>query len=244
MAAGRRSQRTAWGYGLFGAVLVNLLLLAGLAFERPQAQWRDHDDTTPVTLHLTPDRFAPPRIAPAAASARPAASVRPAPAPRSAIAPAAPTTAAAPAPSQTAGAGQGPPSSSEGTDGRVASALRGLVGCSQSGLLNLTPEERAACEQTRTRQADAAKGHVDPLPLQKRVYYDAVQQAYAATHDPRTPAPVTAGDQTWYSTAHGPGVGCKLGGKGAPPNSLKLGPCFISPPQGVLTEELAVKKPY
>ena len=165
------------------------------------------------------------------------------PAPRVVAAPTAPTTAP-PAPSQTAGAGQGPPSASEGTDGRVANALRGLVGCSQTGLLSLTPEERSACDQARTRQADAAKGKVDPLPLQKRVYYDAVQQAYAATHDPRTPVPVKAGDQTWYSTAHGPSVGCKLGGKGAPTNSLKLGPCFIAPPQGVLTEESAVQKPY
>jgi hypothetical protein len=243
LAGGRRSQRTAWASGLAGALLVNLLLLAGLAFERPQAAWRDRDDTTPVTLRLAPDRFAqPPRVTP---QARPVRSQAPAPA-QPASRPVTAPTAAPLVPAQAASAGQGPPSASEGTaaDGRVAKALRGLVGCSQAGLLNLTPEERAACDQARTRQADAAKGKVDPLPLQKRVYYDAVQQAYAATHDPRTPVPVKAGDQTWYSTAHGPGVGCKLGGKGAPPNSLKLGPCFISPPQGVLTEESAVQKPY
>jgi hypothetical protein len=247
LAAGRRSQRTAWASGLAGALLVNLLLLAGLAFERPQTQWRDHDDTLSVTLRLAPERLAPPppRAMPQARQARPLASVSAQPAPRPAVAPTAAPANAAPASRQPAGAGQGPPSSGEGAaDGRVASALRGLVGCSQAGLLNLTPEERAACDQTRTRQADAAKGKVDPLPLQKRVYYDAVQQAYADMHDPRTPVPVKAGDQTWYSKAHGPGVGCKLGGKGAPPNSLKLGPCFISPPQGVLTEESAVQKPY
>jgi hypothetical protein len=245
LAAGRRSQRTAWASGLAGALLVNLLLLAGLAFERPQAQWRGDDDTTAVTLHLAPDRFAPPPRA--LATARPARSQASAPsqaAPRPVVAAPAQTAALPATPSPAAAPGQGAASSSEGADGRVAHALRGLVGCSQASLLNLTPDERAACDQARTRQADAAKGKVDPLPLQKRVYYDAVQQAYADMHDPRTPVPVTAGDQTWYSKAHGPGVGCKLGGKGAPPNSLKLGPCFISPPQGVLTEESGVPKPY
>jgi hypothetical protein len=72
-------------------------------------------------------------------------------------------------------------------------------------------------------------------------YYAAVADAYRTLHDGR---PIYNARGEEVLPGHPPAIGCKLGGKGAPPNSLKIGPCFISPPQGVLTEESATPKPY
>jgi hypothetical protein len=156
---------------------------------------------------------------------------------------AAPSSAQASTPTSTQAVGQSGVGGS-GADGRVVAALRGMVGCSQDRLLHLSDAEREACDRRRDHQAAVgASMPVDSVPMEKRVYFDAVKQAYDAVRDPRTPVPTGVGGQGWRMGGHPPGLGCKFGGRN-PPNSLKLGPCFISPPQGVLTEESAVQRPY
>jgi len=75
--------------------------------------------------------------------------------------------------------------------------------------------------------------HVDPIPAEKRAYYDAIAAAYAQ----QTHGPPLAG--------HLPGISCALtlAKTKPPPNSLALGPCFIVPPQGFLTEESGIAPP-
>ena len=87
------------------------------------------------------------------------------------------------------------------------------------------------------------------MPEYKRKYYDQVVEAYAS-HSAPTPV-ATASSQTqsgerWLAPkgAHQPVLGCALSfGAGAPkkpsgpPHALRLGPCFLAPPQGLFTEE-------
>jgi hypothetical protein len=109
--------------------------------------------------------------------------------------------------------------------------------------VQLSDGEREACDRASHRQEQVgAKLPLDPIPLQKRAYYDAIAEAYREVHDTRTPASEDVGGSVWRSGGHPPGAGCSS--RKPPPNSLHIGPCFISPPQGLFTEESAVQKPY
>ena len=132
----------------------------------------------------------------------------------------------------------------------------GAGDCAPEDLALLTDAERQHCRN----QIDAESGRrmargaderlakrlaalssaprVDVIPGEKRAYYDAVAAAYAQ----QSHGPPMAGLQ--------PGVGCSIKFSGLtiikskpPPNSLHLGPCFIAPPQGFLTEESGVAPP-
>lgn len=121
----------------------------------------------------------------------------------------------------------------------VRAVLRGSLGCSNAQFNHLTNGEKQRCAQRALAQAknapDLTLANVDPL---KRAYFDAVAAAYAQ----QTRGPPMAG--------RSPGIGCsikfsglKIVGSKAPPNTLSLGPCFISPPQGFLTEESGISPP-
>ena len=146
----------------------------------------------------------------------------------------------------------------------MQAALRGLLGCAHEGALDLTAGEKARCA-ARLGVALRYPPPVDPVPTEKRAYYDAVAKAYADKHAPPGNAP------SWFvgrpSAAAGvfadrggltiPFAACALkfsaprGWKTyheLPPHALKLaklGPlkCFVPPPSGRGFEESSVQDP-
>ena len=186
-----------------------------------------------------------PQLRPAAPARAIQARPTPAPAPHAPVAPPAPPSTASasiPAAGAKAGVAQGAggagsgrsPANYPGDEERdgVRTFLRATVGCSHEEYLHLNAAERANCDRRVGKDARAvANLNLDALPSEKRAYYDAVRDAYAATHDPRTPVDTTAGGSTWTGQGgHGIGFGCKYG------------KCGITPPQGVGTEEADVPK--
>ncbi len=211
------------------AVCAHLAVLTGLGWRIPLFGAPPRVENAPaveVELIRPLSRSAAPKRSASLPRTRPQT-----PPPGQAIGPVAPTQEAANLPSAS-----------------TASGGEGAADCEPEDLPLLTDAERQHC---RT-QIDAEKGrrmartadarlaqrlaalstapHVDNIPAEKRAYYDAV----AAAYDQQAHGPPMAG--------HLPGIGCSTGK--APPNSLKLGPCFISPPQGFLTEESGIPKPY
>jgi len=174
----------------------------------------------------------PPVLAPSrstkVASASPLASPRPVtgpPTPSSPEVPAPPEPAAGPGAAGLAAPGPSAP----GLPSGVASALRGsVVGCANAAALGLSDTERAGC-----RDRLAAGAALAPLrsgiPTDKRAYYDTIVATEAAYRS-------DAGG------AHGPGVFCYPGGHGARPlpHAIKIGPCYIEPPQGMLSVDVDV----
>jgi hypothetical protein len=134
-----------------------------------------------------------------------------------------PPSAAPPGPSA-------PPSgaAASGLPAGVASALRGsLIGCANVAALSLSETEQAGC-----RDRLAAGAAFAPLrsgiPPDKRAYYDAVLSTEAAFR--RNPM-----------GGHGPAVFCYPGAPARPlPHAIKIGPCYIEPPQGSLDVDVDV----
>jgi hypothetical protein len=213
----------------------------------PEAQPRP---ARAVERHAPRSQLAPSvRPTPAPNRAPPARSIQARPQP---VPPRAPVVAAAPAPPSTASAsipaqggktgqavggsgGARAPANYPGDEERdgVRTFLRATVGCSHEEYLHLNAAERANCDQRVGKDARAvANVTLDALPSGKRAYYDAVQQAYQAAHDPRTPVDTSAGGGSWTGQAgHGLGFGCKAG------------KCGVQLPSGVGTEEVGVPKP-
>ena len=148
--------------------------------------------------------------------------------------------------------------------GPVASNLRGDLGaalrsggyaCGGGRRALLTPEERARCEEKLGALALKAPSLPAPIDPDKRAYYDAVAEAY---RDPGQMVPLTArgaggvfGAERSVHLGHGPLVGCsvKFGPNASkapkgPANALRAGPCFIQPPNGSLSPEADIRKPY
>lgn len=139
---------------------------------------------------------------------------------------------------------------SDGVQDRLRASLGALLGCQPERLKELTPEQREACQKTMVETAKTTQ-RIDPIPADKRGYFDKVAAAYEARHAP-TPvalaAPPCPTCERWTPPpgAHAPSIGCSIP-FGAPPgwkavrrkrpHSLTLGPCSIGPPQGFLTEE-------
>ena len=210
----------------------------------------------------TPAAAAAANTAPRTAT-RSASTLTPAapPPPSPAVAPSLPLP---PPPAPSTGSGSGPPPSGAGAAGMGAGAgvsgdmrgaLRGLLGCAPGDPLRLSPGERARCDQRLGEVARTAP-RVDPIPTEKRAYYDAVAAAYAAVREGGgTPGRVPVGPpgpQRGQVNLYIPAVGCLMrfgaprGWKSyhdRPPHSLKLGrlPCFITPPQAAGTEESGVE---
>ena len=149
------------------------------------------------------------------------------------------TTFKAAGPAITLSSGEGAGPGDAGTD--LRGALRAALGCSSTLGLHLTDDERRRCERQSAETVKSA-ARVDGLPPEKRRYYDAVVQAYAFRQDPALIDP----------TAHSIVLGCSIpfgvprGWKPSrerPPHALRLGPCFIGPPKGFLTEEADLPSP-
>ena len=159
---------------------------------------------------------APARHAPRAANATRSATALPSSAPRPAIAPSGP---ARQAPAGPAGAG---------VPAGVASALRNsLIGCANTAALGLSDAERAACRERLAAGAMAAP-YRPGIPTEKRAYYENILAAEAAFR--RNPM-----------GGHGPVVFCYPGAPARPlPHALKIGPCYIEPPQGSLDVDVDV----
>ena len=203
--------------------------------------------TPPAATRRAPPR---PRLAPttppqAVQVARPA----PPHAPRAPATPPSHASDSTPAagPNSGAAAGSGAPGGGrwavqgedEGQDG-VRKFLRATVGCSHEDYVKLTEPERAACDRRVGRDARMIGSTRVEVPAEKQGYYAAAQEAYQSLHDPR-PRYDAQGNRVL--AGHMPSIGCKIGGKDAPPNSLKLGPCYVTPPQGAFTEESGIPKP-
>jgi hypothetical protein len=179
----------------------------------------------------TPAPHAPAKVAPSTVETLPLAPV-----------PAGPAAVSAPA--------------APGPRGDLGAALRaGGFGCASDRRTRLSPEERARCEERLgglARNAPFLPAAIDPG---KRAYYDAVAQAYD-NGGPMVPLTARGAAGMFDADAsansgHGPRVGCsvKFGPNArkapkGPPNALRAGPCFIQPPNGSLTPEADIPKPY
>lgn len=219
-------------------VLVNAGLLASLLLRAPPDPPSPEDDARSLSVVLA--RRLPKTMRAEAVHRRAQRSS----ASRPAVSEASPATSAA-APSQ----------AQAGDD---LQALRGLLrsasSCLQLGRGASTPEQRAACAR---QVADAARTapRIDAIPEYKRKYYDQVAEAYAS-HAAPTPVATTSGQtpsgERWLAPkgSHPPTLSCDiplaLGIRkiaSGPPHALRLGPCFLAPPQGVLTEEADLPPP-
>ncbi len=199
----------------------------------------------PETWSATAEPANPRTVRPAATSRGnlepPSQPAAPSPAPIAAL-PQQPAGEAAGAAS-TASSAPGP---DEDAKAAVRRALRATLGCAHPDFAGLTTAERDDCSRQLGRQAAiGAQENMERLPEAKRVYYAKVQKAYQDIRD-------VARYGTGALPGHGPSVGCRLpfgipkGWKSTrPPHSLKLGPlpCFIMPPQGILTPEVDLPTP-
>ena len=158
------------------------------------------------------------------------------------------STPVAPAASPDAG-GPGRTGAAPGPDLRMA-LRHGVAGCANLAG-RMSRAEREHCDEQLAKGAAQAKPL--GLALEPRIlaYYDAV--ALAKKPDgPLTRIGISgtgmfATDQRGV-TGHGPGIGCRIPfGPGKPrklpSHWLKLGPCFIAPPQGPLTVEADITPP-
>jgi hypothetical protein len=149
-----------------------------------------------------------------------------------------------------------PAPAASGAPGDLGAVLRaGGLGCAGDRRALLSPQELTRCEEKLgglARDAPFLPAAIDPG---KRAYYDAVAQAYASG-GPMVPLTARGGAGMFDADAsansgHGPRVGCsvKFGPNArkapkGPPNALRAGPCFIQPPNGSLTPEADIRKPY
>jgi hypothetical protein len=142
----------------------------------------------------------------------------------------------------------------------VRGALRAGLGCAAGPSTTLTPEEKERCLERYGQNARKGPAFIDPIPEEKRAYYDAVQAAYQAARDPAHPF-IKGPDGEVRPWGHFPGVGCgmKFGGPPQKPNHnsltdnikaeggvfMNVGPlrCGLALPQGVLTPELGIPTP-
>lgn len=225
-------------------VVVGLHVLALLLLARPAAPRFPDRSTDDGAIEV------------ALARARPATK----PATRSEAAAFVPRRPALPAPSTVetlpiASAPTGPPAT-PGSHGDLGAVLRaGGFGCGSEREARLSPEERARCQDKLGALALKAPLLAAPIDPAKRAYYDAVAEAY---RDRGQPVPLNArGANGMFDVndsvfpGHGPRVGCsvKFGPNAAktpkaPPNALRAGPCFIQPPNGSLSPEVDIRKPY
>jgi hypothetical protein len=227
MVALVRRRRLRTGSAIALALAGHLLILGALGWRTPTVRPQTVTDSLPP-VELSIMRLQAER--PAAATAakvppRPSATSAPSATPT----PASATTTAPARPSSLAGAS-------------------GQPDCEVEDLPLLTDAERALCPDqiaadkarrlARERNARLAKQvasakaapPLDNIPAEKRAYYDAV----AAAYDQQSHGPPMAGR---HPEIHCTGI--------RPAHSLKIGalPCYVTPPQGFLTEESGVSPP-
>jgi hypothetical protein len=215
---------------LASAIGAHLLALLALGWRIPVVRSPPPDNLPPleITLVRPPARSAPP-AAPASPSSSPAKSnpVRP-------LRPETPTpalsapVAAPPAPAVAEGpsgvcAPEDLPLLTEAEKGRC----RNQIEADKERRLARGADEKAARQVAQAqRMAPAYRMDAD-----KEAYYGAV----AAAYDQQSHGPPMAGRH--------PELHCSAA---KPANSLKIGPlpCYVTPPQGFLTEESGIPKPY
>jgi hypothetical protein len=148
------------------------------------------------------------------------------------------------------------PPATPGPRGDLGAVLRsGGFGCGSEREARLSPEDRARCQDKLGALALKASPLAAPIDPAKRAYYDAVAEAYR-NRGQSVPLNARGGNGMFdvddsVFPGHGPRVGCsvKFGPNAArtpkgPPNALRAGPCFIQPPNGSLSPEVDIRKPY
>jgi hypothetical protein len=223
--------RHAWAMGVAACAHLLALLLLGWRIPKIAAPEQAEDQGAAIEVTLVRPQARPPARSAPPSSGR--ASSAPSVSHRVLIAP----TPSAPALSAPV---QSPPS---------PQVAEGPPDCATEDLPLLTEAERARCRnaidadnarrQARNQDQEAARrvAQAKSMPqyfrmgADKELYYDAVAAAYAQ----QSHGPPMAGRH--------PEVHCSAG---KPPNSLKLGPlpCYVTPPQGFLTEESGIPRPY
>ncbi len=234
MSQRRTSKRRALTPAIALATLAHLLAFLVLGWRIPEAPAPPQpDNLPPIEIQLV----RPPTVTPAAPRPSSAiSSARPSPArPEPSSVPAPPASAPAP---------------------RSPALAAGSADCEPEDLPLLTDAEKARCrnqidaddarrlargagERASRQVAEAQRGpQTYRMSSAKEAYYGAVADAYWQ----QSHGPPMAG--------HTPGIGCsvqfsglKVGRSKPPPHSLSLGPCFLAPPQGFLTEENRVAPP-
>ena len=258
--ARRNGQRRYRGWTVALSLLAHVAALAAIALVLPRVVSSPPIPARPVNIWLMPRLRRPVQDAVAEASASKGASgkaVQPH-ARRDAIAPPSPllsqspqARSASPAPANEAPTAFG---FIPGVDQGVRQALRGAVGC-DSGR-DLTSEERERCNQRIGEMARQGPAFIDSIPAQKRAYFDAVQQAYKASHDPTHPVVIDANGniQSW---GHPFGLACRSRIHNRPGTSLidkmkasnmiaaGVGPlsCGLVLPQGSINPEFGIPPP-
>lgn len=157
-------------------------------------------------------------------------------------------------------AASGPPAAPAEAANGLQGALRTRIGCDADPVVHLTAEERDRCNQHYAEIAKRGPAFVDVIPPEKRAYYDAVQAAYQAMNDARTPVSTGVGGQ-YQAWGRLPGLGCgmKFGGPPQPPDhrsfsdkvkatgmiAVPIGPisCGVVLPKGSWTPEIGIPTP-
>jgi hypothetical protein len=254
MAKGRTAQRRRRAAAIAFALLAHAVVLTAIGLGTPRSLFRE-PPRPPAAVWLMPRWTQPPleraRRAPAARPAATRASAKAAP--PAANAPAllrpAPPVATAPQPSG------GERGSGEAADEGVRGALRAGVGCDLAAV-RLTPEEKERCAQRFGENARRGPAFIDPIPPQKRAYYDAVQALTQASRHPDAPNYTDANGNV-RSWGGPPAAGCTFRPHFRPGASLSdkikatgmigvpIGPlsCGVLLPQGNLTPELGIPPP-
>jgi hypothetical protein len=226
----RRRVRRCWPAALAMATVANLALLSLLAFPGGYRLQFGADASRPVDVTLAPWpvlRAPAPRKAPAQRSSGPTHATTASPPEASTIA-ATPQTVSPPAEGP---AGALPPNAD------LATALRrSLVGCANQGAAWVSDADRDACRQ-RLADGAASVPHLQGMAQAKLNYYAAVAKAEEDWRTGRDPG-------------HLPFLFCGVNfGQGRPgimkpgPHALKLGPCFLEPPKGALSQDVDVPPP-
>jgi hypothetical protein len=217
---------------LGAAVCAHILTLLALGWQVPKVggpeQSEDRSAAVEVTL-VRPQAPSPARSAPPSSGRAPSA---PAASPRVLIAP----TPGAPTLSAPV---QGPPS---------PQTAEGAPDCSPEDLPLLTDAEKVRCRNAMdaARERRLAQGASERAARQVA---EAQRMPQAYRMDPGKEAYYAAVADAYWQQSHGPPMAGKHPevhcSAGKPPNSLKIGPlpCYVTPPQGFLTEESGIPRP-
>ena len=188
MAAGLVQQRRRRNAALIGvSVLAHLVIFAIIGLNVPKLAMRFQPPQA-TNIWLMPHlnlRTAKEKSRAAAPSAFPTPAQTTPSKPQAAQSPS-PLAAAPALVSQGAAPAVGTPGAAENGAG-VVGALRTSIGCDIGRLAHLTPEEKDRCNQRIGEEAHKGPKFIDTIPPKKREYYDAVQQASQAAHDPAHP---------------------------------------------------------
>jgi len=259
--SGNRRRSFSRGGVIAASALAHLVVLAIIALSLPKVVVRATPAPSAVNVWLMPRLTSDLRshatqrttAAPAGLAAAPPRASRPAPSPGATVV--APTPAGGSPGGGPSAAGPTGPSAGGDLGQGVQGALRSRIGC-DALTTHLTAEEKDRCSQRFGQEALKGPRFIDPIPEEKRAYYDAVQAAYQASRDPQHPffKDANGNIQSW---GHPPAVGCTFKRHFKPGASMSdkikatgmigvpIGPlsCGLALPQGSMTPELGIPTP-